>query len=312
MHLIITERRDEADGVISLSLEPTIGTELPAWTSGAHIDLFLENGLVRQYSLCSDPDDRGRWRLGILREPNGRGGSEQVFDKLHASDIVEVGAPRNNFQLQPAPRYVFIAGGVGITPILPMLAEATRAGADWTLLYGGRSRHSMAFTSELANYGDRVTIAPQDEVGLLDLAGVLGTPTTGTLVYACGPEPLLDAITDQMREWPAGSLHVERFTPRTWETTGVDEPFEVEFRSSGITATVPADQSILTVAEEAGVIVDWSCREGTCGTCETTLLDGRVEHRDSVLSDPERAAQDCLMICVSRAARGCSVVRLDL
>jgi ferredoxin-NADP reductase len=312
MHLMIVERRDEADGVISLSLEPTDGGALPAWTPGGHIDLLLDDGLVRQYSLCSDPADRRRWRLGILREPRSRGGSKHVFDKLHGGDIIEVSEPRNHFELQPASRYAFIAGGIGITPILPMIAHAERTGAQWTLLYGGRSRQSMAFTSELTRYGDRVTIAPQDEVGLLDLAGALGTPAARTLVYACGPEPLLDAVADRMRAWPTGSLHVERFSPRAPEPTGPDEPFQVEFRASGITATVPSDRSILTVAEEAGVVVDWSCREGTCGSCETTLLAGRAEHRDSVLTQQERDAQDCLMICVSRAEGGCPLLQLDL
>jgi ferredoxin-NADP reductase len=311
MQLMITKRRDEADGVISLTLEPTDGGALPAWTPGAHIDLRLDDGLVRQYSLCSDPADRRRWRLGILREPQSRGGSKHVFDKLHGGDIVEVSEPRNHFELRPAPRYAFIAGGIGITPILPMIAHAERAGAQWTLLYGGRSRHSMAFTSELTRYRDRVTISPQAEIGLLDLASALGTPAPGTLVYACGPEPLLDAVADRMQAWPTGSLHVERFTPQAPEP-GPDEPFQVEFRASGITATVPSDQSILTVAEEAGVVVDWSCREGTCGTCETTLLAGRAEHRDSLLTQQERDAQDSLIICVSRAERGCPFLQLDL
>lgn len=308
MELMIVERRDESDGVISLSLEPTGGGELPAWTPGAHVDVVVTDGLVRQYSLCSDPDDRHRWRLGILRSPDSRGGSEQVFDKLHAGDIVEVGAPRNHFALEPAPRYVFVAGGIGITPILPMVAAAERAGARWTLLYGGRRRGSMAFLDELARYGDRVTVAPEDEVGLLDLSGVLdGDP----VVYACGPEPLLDAVADRMRDRPAG-LHVERFTPRAVPATGDDDGFRVEFRASGVSAAVPPDRSILDVAQEAGVVADWSCREGTCGSCETPLLGGRAEHRDSVLSAEEQQAQDCLMICVSRAEHGCPLLELDL
>ncbi|MEQ3551327.1 PDR/VanB family oxidoreductase [Pseudonocardia nematodicida] len=307
---MITERRDESDGVLSLVLERPDGGALPAWEPGAHVDVVLDEGLVRQYSLCSDPDDDRRWRLGILRVPDGRGGSEWVFDKLHGSDIVEVGEPRNHFGLQPAARYVFVAGGIGITPILPMIAHASRSGAQWTLLYGGRSRSSMAFLDELARYGDRVTVVPQDEAGLLDLASVLDDLEPDTGVYACGPEPLLDAVADRMGDRPAGSLHVERFTPR--ETTSDSASFSVMFRASGVTATVPPDRSILDVAEEAGVVADWSCREGTCGSCETPLVGGRAEHRDSVLSGEEQAAQDCLMICVSRAERGCPLLELDL
>ncbi|MDQ4117990.1 MAG: PDR/VanB family oxidoreductase, partial [Actinomycetota bacterium] len=276
------------------------------------VDVVLAGGITRQYSLCSDPGDGRRWRIGVLREQPGRGGSEYVHDKLHGGDIVEVGLPRNNFALEPSPRYVFVAGGIGITPILPMIAAAERAGAEWTLLYGGRSRTSMAFTGELARYRDRVTVAPQDETGLLDLDALLGVPQQGTLVYACGPEPLLDAVADRMTAWPAGALRVERFTPKTIETDEPDAAFEVEFATSRVTAVVPTGVSVLSVAEEAGLLPDWSCREGTCGTCETTLLDGRAEHRDSLLTDDERAEQATMMICVSRAERGCPRLRLDL
>lgn len=311
MELIVHERRDEADGVVSLSLGRTDGGELPAWTPGAHVDVALAEGVTRQYSLCSDTADRERWRLGVLRETASRGGSEYVFDKLHDGDIVEVGEPRNHFALEPAPRYVFVAGGIGITPILPMIAAAEAAGADWTLLYGGRTRSSMAFRDELARYGDRVTIAPQDEVGLLDLVGLLAPPRLGTLVYACGPGPMLDAVDSLMNDWPAGSLRVERFAPKDIEDPG-SESFEVSFLTSGITATVTPEQSILTVAEEAGIPALWSCREGTCGTCETPLLAGRAEHRDSLLTVEEKADQNTMFICVSRAERGCPRLELDL
>ncbi|HWN26507.1 MAG TPA: PDR/VanB family oxidoreductase [Actinomycetospora sp.] len=310
MDLMIDERRDEADGVVTLTLTRPDGGELPAWTPGAHVDLLLADGLTRQYSLCSDPGDRRRWRLGVLREPASRGGSEYVFDKLHGGDVVEVGAPRNHFELERAPRYVFVAGGIGITPILPMITAAERAAADWTLLYGGRTRTSMAFVDELAGHGDRVVIAPQDEVGLLDLAGLLATPAPGTLVYACGPDPMLDAVASLVRSWPPGSLRVERFG--ALDASGPTDAFEVEFAASGVTAAVPPDRSILTVAEEAGIPVLWSCREGTCGTCETPLLAGRAEHRDALLTAVERQDQDTLMICVSRAEPGCSRLRLDL
>ncbi|MEJ2885499.1 PDR/VanB family oxidoreductase [Actinomycetospora aeridis] len=311
MDMIIHERRDEADGVVSLTLGRPDGGPLPHWAPGAHVDVALADGLVRQYSLCSDPADRQRWRLGVLREPVSRGGSEYVFDKLHGGDIVAVGEPRNHFALEPARRYVFVAGGIGITPILPMIAAAEAAGAEWTLLYGGRSRASMAFLPELAAYGERVTVAPQDEVGLLDLAGLVAIPRLGTLVYACGPAPMLDAVGALMSIWPAGSLRVERFAPKVLEDAG-GESFEVEFASTGVTATVDPGRSILTVAEEAGIPALWSCREGTCGTCETPLLAGRAEHRDSLLTDVEKADQNTIFICVSRAERGCGRLTLDL
>ncbi|MEJ2871922.1 PDR/VanB family oxidoreductase [Actinomycetospora sp. OC33-EN08] len=310
MELIVRDRRDEADGVVSLTLAHPQGHDLPAWTAGAHVDVTVDEGVVRQYSLCSDPADRSAWRLGVLREPAGRGGSEFVCTKLDVGDLVEVSEPRNHFELVPAPHYVFVAGGIGITPVLAMIATARAAGASWSLLYGGRTRRSMAFLDELGVYGDRVTVVPQDEQGLLPLAAVLGAVTPGTPVYACGPEPMLAAVEDLVVDRAA--LHLERFTPKVVGSEGPDEAFEVEFATSGLVATVPAESTILAVAEELGLPVDFSCREGTCGSCETPILDGRAEHRDSVLDDGEQAENTCLMICVSRAERGCARLRLEL
>ncbi|GLZ50729.1 PDR/VanB family oxidoreductase [Actinomycetospora sp. NBRC 106378] len=312
MHLIVRDRRDEADGVVSLALAHPGGHDLPAWSPGAHVDVTVDDGVVRQYSLSSDPTDRTTWRLGVLREPAGRGGSEYVCTKLDVGDLVEVSEPRNHFDLVPAARYRFVAGGIGITPILAMIAHARTAGADWSLLYGGRTRSSMAFLDELAGYGDRVTVVPQDEHGLLPLADHLAEVHPDTLIYACGPEPLLTAVEHHSAHWPTGSLHLERFTPRVLGGGGPDEAFEVEFAASGLTATVPAEASILDIAEGLGLPVDFSCREGTCGSCETPILGGRAEHRDSVLDEAERAENTCLMICVSRAERGYPTLRLEL
>ncbi|MGH3178948.1 MAG: PDR/VanB family oxidoreductase, partial [Streptosporangiaceae bacterium] len=231
----------------------------------------------------------------------GGGGSRFVHDRLRAGDTVRVRGPRNNFELAPSPRYQFIAGGIGITPILPMIAAASAAGADWRLLYGGRYRASMAFLPALAAYGDRVTVAPQDETGLLDLDALLGTPQPDTLVYCCGPEPLLAAVESRCRAWPARSLHVERFSARPLTAPVRAEAFEVELAASELTLTIPPDRSILDVVEEAGVGVLSSCAEGTCGTCETAVLSGVPDHRDSVLTEEERQARDCMMICVSRS-----------
>ncbi|WP_312030139.1 PDR/VanB family oxidoreductase [Actinomycetospora sp. TBRC 11914] len=310
MELIVRDRRDEADGVVSLALAHPDGHDLPAWTAGAHVDLALDEGIVRQYSLSSDPADRTAWRLGVLREPAGRGGSEFVCTKLDVGDLVQVSTPRNHFELVPAERYLFVAGGIGITPILAMIAGARAHGGDWSLLYGGRTRSSMAFLDELAVYGDRVTVVPQDEQGLLPLADVLGDLDPDTLIYACGPEPMLAAVEAAVPDRDA--LHLERFTPKVIEGEGPDEAFEVEFAASGLTATVPAGASILEIAEELDLPVDFSCREGTCGSCETPILAGRAEHRDSVLESDEQAENSCLLICVSRAERGCTTLRLDL
>jgi ferredoxin-NADP reductase len=296
------ERKEEvADGVVTLTLRQVADSPMPPWSPGAHVDLILDGAPTRQYSLCGDPADHHLWRLGILRDADGGGGSRFVHDRLRAGDTVRVRGPRNNFELADSPRYQFIAGGIGITPLLPMIASVTASEADWTLLYGGRQRASMAFLPELARYGDRVTEAPQDETGLLDLDSVLGTPRPDTLVYCCGPEPLLAAVEERCRAWPPRSLHVERFSARPLTAPVRAEAFDVELARSELRLTVPPDRSILDVVEEAGIGVLSSCAEGTCGTCETGVLSGLPDHRDSVLTEEERAAGDCMMICVSRS-----------
>ncbi|MCX4903808.1 PDR/VanB family oxidoreductase [Streptomyces sp. NBC_00878] len=309
VELVVVRRDLAADGVLALTLRHPLGEELPVWEPGAHIDVILGPDLERQYSLCGDPADRHAWRVAVLREPDGRGGSSYVHGQLAVGGKVRVRGPRNHFALQPSPRYRFVAGGIGITPLLPMLAAAEAAGAEWTLLYGGRTRNSMAFTGELARYGDKVRVAPQDESGLLDLASVLGTPQPDTLVYCCGPGVLLDAVEERCAVWPKGSLHVERFQPKAQEA-GADTEFEVVLERSGRTLTVPADVSVLDTVRAAGVEVLFSCTEGTCGTCETDVLEGTPDHRDSVLTDEERETGETMLICVSRC-RGKRLV-LDL
>jgi ferredoxin-NADP reductase len=297
----VADKREVADGVVTLSLRAAGDHPLPAWEPGAHIDLILDAAPTRQYSLCGDPADHHEYRVGILRDPEGRGGSKYVHDQLSAGDVVRVRGPRNNFPFVPSPRYLFLAGGIGITPILPMIRAAEAARADWRLVYGGRRRDSMAFLDELSPYGDRVQVRPQDETGLLPLADLLGTPEPETLIYCCGPEPLLAAVEAHSAGWPAGALHLERFAPKPQAEPVRKEAFEVVLQRSELTLTVPPQRSILSVVEEAGVGVLSSCAEGTCGTCETQVLDGEPDHLDSVLSDSERRTGDCMMICVSRS-----------
>lgn len=300
--LVVSGRAAVTDDVAVLTLSSPAGSDLPEWTPGAHIDLVLSSSLVRQYSLCGIPDEPSTYRIGVLRDPNSRGGSQLVHEAMHLGSTVRVRGPRNHFALVRSSRYVFIAGGIGITPILAMIRTAHAWGADWTLLYGGRQRSSMAFLDELAAYGDRVSIAPQDEVGLMDLQSILGTPMDDALVYCCGPEPLLDAVERSCEGWPAGSLHIERFAPKPLpERAEAVKAFEVIFRRSGITAAVSPGQSILEVAEESGLPVLSSCGEGLCGTCETRVIEGDPEHLDSLLSPEEQQAGDVMMICVSRS-----------
>ncbi len=311
MKLVISDRRDVADRVISLHLRRPDGSALPHWTPGAHVDVRIDD-FVRHYSLCGAVEDSHEWRLGVLHEIAGRGGSDRIVRSVTTGSVLEVSEPRNNFPLFASDRYLFLAGGIGITPLLPMLEQAERSGAQWQLVYGGRSRRSMAFLDELARYRDNVLVVPQDEAGLIDIAGALEEAGPGTLVYACGPEPMLAAVEAAMTDWPRGSLYVELFQPAEQAHEDDDTAFEVEFAASGVTATVPAGSSILEVAESLGLPVFSSCQEGTCGTCVTPLLEGTVDHRDAILSADERARQDSMCICVSRAAPGCDLLRLDL
>ncbi|MDT0612157.1 PDR/VanB family oxidoreductase [Streptomyces lancefieldiae] len=297
------ERKETlADGVVRLTLNHPAGEPLPAWEPGAHIDLVLGPDLVRQYSLCGNPADRSVLQVAVLREAAGRGGSRHVHDALAEGDTVRVRGPRNHFALVDSPRYLFIAGGIGITPILPMIREAEQRGPDWRLVYGGRTRTTMAFAGQLARaHPGRVELCPQDETGHLDLQSLLGTPQQDTAVYCCGPGPLLDAVEKACADWPEGALHIERFVPKTREDDGPATGFEVELAQSGLTLPVPADRSILEVVQEAGVEVLSSCQEGTCGSCETAVLAGKPDHRDSLLSEKERAASDVMFLCVSRS-----------
>jgi ferredoxin-NADP reductase len=295
--LEVTAREVVAEGVVRLTLSHPDRSPLPEWEPGAHLDLHLDAELVRQYSLCGDPCDREAYHVAVLREPAGRGGSAHVHDRVPVGSVLPVGGPRNNFVLRDAERYLFLAGGIGITPIRPMVAAAEKAGADWRLVYGGRTAASMAFTAELAErYGDRVEIVH----GLLDLNALLGSPEADTLVYCCGPEPLLAAVEERCAAWPTGSLKLERFAPKDLAEAPASGAFEVEFARSGVAATVPPGVSIVDIAAEAGIEIETSCREGTCGTCESGVLDGTPEHRDSILTPEEKAAGDVIFPCVSR------------
>lgn len=304
LDLVLERKETVADGVVRLTLRHPEGRSLPAWEPGAHLDLVLAPELTRQYSLCGDPRDRSVLQVAVLREDAGRGGSRHVHDTLAEGQRVYVRGPRNHFPLVEAKRYLFIAGGIGITPILPMIDKvAGSSSSHWKLIYGGRSRSSMAFRDELETcYPGQVEIHPQDERGLLDLPTLLAEPGGETAIYCCGPEALIGAVEQHCTNWPAGALHVERFAPTAGANDGPREAFEVELAQTGTVLEVPADRSILDVVEESGVPVLSSCQEGTCGTCETVVLSGKPDHRDSVLTDDEREAGDTLMICVSRSS----------
>ncbi|MEB3370989.1 PDR/VanB family oxidoreductase [Saccharopolyspora mangrovi] len=292
----------EADDTRSFVLVPESGADLPEWTPGAHIDVHLPGGMIRQYSLCGDPADRRRWRIGVLREPTGRGGSTYLHEQVRAGTVLEASTPRNNFPLRPAEHYVFVAGGIGITPLLPMIRRAEAAGPPWTLHYGGRNLARMAFRGELESYGDEVILYPEDQTGLLPLEDIVRSAGEDGLVYCCGPEPLLAAVENAWRGRPSERLRIERFHPReVVADPAADGAFDVRIHSTGRSVRVAGGQSILDVLAKAGLEVPSSCREGTCATCETGVIEGSVDHRDSILSEEEKETGKTMMICVSRA-----------
>jgi ferredoxin-NADP reductase len=299
LDLLVRRMTWEAEGVLSVDLVDPAGKPLPGWAPGAHLDLHV-GGFVRQYSLCGDPEETGVYRIAVLDEPASRGGSRHVHTRLRPGERVRVAGPRNHFVLEPAASYVFVAGGIGITPILAMARRADRDGIPFRLVHGGRSRASMAFGCELAALtGGEVTLVPQDEQGHIDLDAALAGLPADALVYVCGPEPLLTAVQERC---PREQLRLERFAAPVVERTGDGTAFEVECRRSGLTVTVDADTSVLDAVEAAGVSVPSSCRDGICGTCETRVLAGTPEHRDFLLSETEHSANATMMICVSRCA----------
>jgi ferredoxin-NADP reductase len=300
VRLEVVSRHYETADVVVLELAAVGGGEVGPWEPGAHVEVRHANGMTGHYSLCG-PADESFWRVGVQLEREGRGSSKQTHE-LKIGDQVDAYGPTNNFPLVPARRYELIAGGIGITPILAMVRRLESSGADWHLLYGGRSQDSMAFVTDLEKYGDRVRFHPRDELGHLPLATVLGEPRADTLVYCCGPEPLLKAVEDHCSRWRPGTLHVERFAARAEPAGQVSRPCDVLLQRRGVRLTVAADQSVLDAVLDAGVDHPFSCTEGVCGTCETAVLGGEVDHRDSILSDEERRANDTMMICVSRSA----------
>ncbi|MFI0963639.1 PDR/VanB family oxidoreductase [Streptomyces sp. NPDC021080] len=295
LRLRVARHERVADGVVLLRLE---GADLPPWEPGAHLDLVLPSGLVRQYSLCGDPEDRSSYTVATRLVEDGRGGSREVHERLREGTRVEVRGPRNRFPLVDAPAYVFVVGGIGITPVLPMLRSLPE-GTDWRLLYGGRTRASMPFLEEIGKLDRaKVTVVAEDEDGLPDLDALFADLRPGTAVYCCGPDGLMAAVTARIPDGAAP--HLERFTARAPD--GGDTAFEVELRRSGRTVTVPAGSTVLAAVREELPGTLYSCEQGFCGTCRQRVLEGEVEHRDELLTDAER--DDSMLICVSRTRGG--------
>ncbi|MDQ0383032.1 PDR/VanB family oxidoreductase [Amycolatopsis thermophila] len=310
----VVQARWESDGVVSLRLRASDGEPLPRWEPGAHVDLVLPSGLVRQYSLCG-PSDSDEYTIAVLREENGRGGSAEVHDTALVGRELSIRGPRNRFDLEPAPAYVFVAGGIGITPLLAMIRKVAGRGVPWELHYGGRRRDTLAFTHELAELAERrgggVHLYSDDAEGPLPLPRIVAGAPDGAMLYACGPGGMLTALADTVqRERPRLPLRFERFTAALAEPAPDQggAPFEVELARTGATVTVQPGQSILEAVRAEQPDVLYSCEEGFCGTCETKVLEGVPIHKDTILSDKEREKNTTMMICVG----GCASARLVL
>lgn len=306
LHVIDRRVVAQDENVVALTLAAADRATLPQWHPGAHLDIHLPSGRVRQYSLCGDPSKRTEYRIAVRRIPDGGGGSIEVHDALPVGSTVTTGGPRNAFPLSvpgygsPTKRLRFIAGGIGITPILPMLGMAQRLGVDWSMIYVGRSMDSIPFIDEVRRFGDRITVRTDDVSGLPAADDLLGECPDGTTVYACGPADMLSSVRQRLIGRGGVELHFERFAA----APVVDgEPFTVMVRSSQTEIAVAADETLLAALQRAGVSAPYSCQQGFCGTCRTRVLGGVVQHRDTLLTDPERDS-GMMLTCISRAAAG--------
>lgn len=296
LRTVVAERVPLAEGVVGLRLVPEHGGLVPVWTPGSHLTLHLANGLERHYSLCGDPADRHSYAIAVRLAEDSTGGSRFIHSTLNVGDVVEVGAPRNHFVLEPATDYLFIAAGIGITPITAMIASLP-ASRRWSLVYLGRSRRAMPFVDLLeSRYPGRVRVYAADERGGRYPVSAEAADS-GAQVYACGPSGLMDELTSAV---PGDRLHLERFVAADRSAGLVAQPVRVQVPGVG-SFRVPADRSILDVLERAGAPVTGSCRTGVCGTCEVRVLGGTPLHLDSVTDDAEKDAAGVMYPCVSRA-----------
>ncbi|MCK8784538.1 PDR/VanB family oxidoreductase [Roseomonas sp. NAR14] len=290
----------EAPGVLSLDFVSPDGAALPAFAPGAHVDLHLPGGDIRQYSLCGDPSDRATYRVGV-REVEGGRVSRIIHRELRPGMLLKVGTPRNNFPLIASPHYLFVAGGIGVTPLLPMMREATRNGARWSLLFCTKRVEDAPFLDEALALGGEVSLHSSEAGTRLDVEARLADAPADTVLYCCGPEKLMTAVEQATAHWPEGTVRFEWFTARARPEGEVSEGFELVCAASGTTLFVPPEKSVLDVLNENGIDVPRSCEQGVCGTCECRIIEGEVDHRDSILSASEQAANQSMMTCVSRA-----------
>ncbi|WP_296947390.1 PDR/VanB family oxidoreductase [uncultured Massilia sp.] len=310
----VVKKTREADDIVSFEFASADGRPLPPFSAGSHIDVHVGQGLVRQYSLCNDPQDTHRYQIAVLKDPRSRGGSVAVHDTIAEGDVVQIGAPRNHFPLVPAGHYLLLAGGIGVTPILCMAERLARTGAAFDMHYCTRAPERTAFVARIAgsSFADRVRFHfDSEEGGRIDLQAVLDAAPPDTHVYVCGPGGFIDFVTAMARArgWPDERVHFEYFGAAPADTSG-DRAFEVKIASSGAVYTIPADQPVTLALQRHGIDIMVSCEQGVCGTCVTRVLEGEPEHRDVYLTDEEKAANDQFTPCCSRARSACLVLDL--
>lgn len=311
----VAARREEAHDIIALELVAVDGAALPAFTAGAHIDVHLPGGLVRQYSLCNAPHEQHRYQIGVLRDVNSRGGSVAVHEALKLGDILTISAPRNQFALVPAQHSLLLAGGIGVTPILCMAEALAAAGASFEMHYCARSPARQAFRERIAASGFAARVLHHYDDGeaaqKLDLDALLAQADPATHLYVCGPAGFIAHVVDtaRARGWPEAQVHFEYFGAAPVKADG-NGAFEVKLASSGQVYTIPPERTVIQVLCEHGVDVPVSCEQGICGTCLTRVLEGEPDHRDQYLTDEERAANDQFTPCCSRARSALLVLDL--
>ncbi len=317
----VNQVRFEGRAIQSYELVDPDGNRLPPFEAGAHIDVHLPNGLVRQYSICSDPAHRHHYVIGVLREESGRGGSRMIHERLHVQDSVRISTPRNNFRLRGGARKVLLlAGGIGVTPLKSMAHELERAGVDYELHYCAKDAACTAFRDEFAGMADGGRVRYHFDAGVpgqgLDIGALLGTPLPDTHVYYCGPPGFMMACAASTLAWPPGTVHFEHFKapvdPDPCREGATPQPpagtFAIRLHSTGALVEVRPEQSMVDALQGAGVHVATSCSSGLCGTCKVRYRAGTIDHRDFILREDEQA--EFLTACVSRATS--AVVELDL
>lgn len=305
--VVVARTHEEAEGIRSFELAAADGSALPAFEPGAHVDVFLPDGITRQYSLCPEAGQADRYLIAVLHEPTSRGGSTAMHG-LRPGDRLRIGAPRNLFALTPATaRSVLFAGGIGITPLLAMAEHLARQGDEFQLHYSARTLSRMAFAERIrsGSWAEHAHLHLDDGVAQqkLDLDRDLGAPSPGVHVYVCGPTGFMDWVLTgaTSRGWPQDQLHREYFAAATPAHASGDCTFTVQIGRSGPTYAVPAGSSVVEVLAQQGINIPMSCEQGVCGTCMTPVLEGVPDHRDSFLTESERAANDRFTPCCSRA-----------